>query len=114
MVSFTSLLVAATALLTTSVTAEEGTNGGYFFSFWTDGQSDVKYTNLNGGAFSSVWSNNRGNHVGGKGWNPGTTNRVLQYTGDYQPNGNSYLAFYGWTRSPLIECKFCKEAKSKT
>lgn len=29
--------------------------------------------------------------------------RVINYSGTYSPNGNSYLAFYGWTRSPLIE-----------
>lgn len=29
--------------------------------------------------------------------------RVINYSGTYQPNGNSYLSIYGWTRSPLIE-----------
>jgi endo-1,4-beta-xylanase len=29
--------------------------------------------------------------------------RVIKYSGTYQPNGNSYLSVYGWTRSPLIE-----------
>ncbi|CCA76684.1 probable endo-1,4-beta-xylanase B precursor [Serendipita indica DSM 11827] len=28
---------------------------------------------------------------------------VISYTADYRPNGNSYLAVYGWTTSPLIE-----------
>lgn len=28
---------------------------------------------------------------------------MINYSGTYQPNGNSYLAVYGWTRSPLIE-----------
>jgi endo-1,4-beta-xylanase len=27
----------------------------------------------------------------------------IQYTADYRPNGNSYLAVYGWTQNPLIE-----------
>lgn len=36
------------------------------------------------------------------GWNPGAA-RSISYSGTYSPNGNSYLAVYGWTRNPLIE-----------
>jgi endo-1,4-beta-xylanase len=28
---------------------------------------------------------------------------VINYSGTYSPNGNSYLSIYGWTKSPLIE-----------
>jgi len=48
-------------------TSQTGTNGGYWFSFWTDGAAKVTYTNLAGGEYKVVWSGNAGNWVGGKG-----------------------------------------------
>ncbi|KAK0629479.1 concanavalin A-like lectin/glucanase domain-containing protein [Bombardia bombarda] len=78
-----------------------GTNNGFYYSFWTDGAGSISYTNGAAGQYSSSWSGN-GNWVGGKGWNPGT-NRAINYTGTYSPNGNSYLSVYGWTKNPLIE-----------
>ncbi|KAG8892940.1 hypothetical protein FRC01_013869, partial [Tulasnella sp. 417] len=83
-------------------TSQTGTHNGYYYSFWTDGASQVTYTNGAGGSYSVTWSGNAGNWVGGKGWNPGSA-RVITYSGSYNPNGNSYLAVYGWTTSPLIE-----------
>ncbi|CAF3469125.1 hypothetical protein SNK03_006325 [Fusarium graminearum] len=122
MVSFTYLLAAVSAvtgavaapnptkvdaqppsgLLEKRTSPTTGVNNGFYFSFWTDTPSAVTYTNGNGGQFSMNWNGNRGNHVGGKGWNPGAA-RTIKYSGDYRPNGNSYLAVYGWTRNPLVE-----------
>lgn len=94
-----------------------GTSGGFYYSFWTDTPNSVTYTNGNAGQFSMRWSGN-GNHVGGKGWRTGsarfvaptlftrpslTHRRTINFSGTYSPNGNSYLAIYGWTRNPLIE-----------
>lgn len=89
MVSFTSLLLAGSAIVSAVSAApqpevatglakrntpnSEGQSNGFFYSFWSDGTGDVTYTNLAGGAFSSVWTGNQGNHVGGKGWLPGIT-----------------------------------------
>lgn len=48
-----------------------GTHNGFYYSWWTDGQADVTYTNEAAGQYSVRWSGNKGNFVGGKGWNPG-------------------------------------------
>ena len=85
----------------TLTSSQTGTHNGYYYSFWTDGAGNVRYTNEAGGQYSASWSGN-GNWVGGKGWNPGSA-RTINYTANYNPNGNSYLAVYGWTKNPLVE-----------
>lgn len=79
-----------------------GTHNGFYFSWWTDNGAQATYTNGPGGQYSITWGTG-GNLVGGKGWMPGTSNRVISYSGSYSYNGNSYLAVYGWTKNPLIE-----------
>ncbi|KAL5606766.1 hypothetical protein BROUX41_003152 [Berkeleyomyces rouxiae] len=126
MVSFTALLAAAAAFSSVTATpvaipdspvnttevdlelmkragtpSNTGYHNGYYYSWWTDGGSDVTYTNGKDGSYSVKWSTG-GNFVGGKGWNPGSA-RTINYSGQYAPNGNSYLAVYGWTTNPLIE-----------
>ncbi|KAK8127108.1 putative endo-1-4-beta-xylanase A precursor [Apiospora kogelbergensis] len=71
----------------TLTTSQTGTNNGFYYSFWTDGQGQVQYTNGNAGQYSVKWSGNKGNF----------------YSGSYTPNGNSYLSVYGWSRNPLVE-----------
>ncbi len=81
-----------------------GTNNGFFYSFWKDSGS-ATMTLYGGGRYSSQWNNSTNNWVGGKGWKPGNSSRVISYSGNYGGSNsqNTYLALYGWTRSPLIE-----------
>ncbi|PUA27851.1 MAG: 1,4-beta-xylanase [Cellvibrio sp. 79] len=81
-----------------------GTNNGFYYTFWKD-SGNATMTLGAGGRYTSQWTNNTNNWVGGKGWNPGTSSRVVSYSGNYGVSNsqNSYLAFYGWTKSPLIE-----------
>ncbi|KAK6952103.1 hypothetical protein Daesc_006634 [Daldinia eschscholtzii] len=120
MVSFKSLIVAWASLASVvsaspvnitdsellekrqSTPSATGRHNGYYFSWWTDGGSQVTYTNEAGGRYSVKWGGGGGNFVGGKGWNPGGP-KEIRYSGSYQPNGNSYLAVYGWTQNPLVE-----------
>lgn len=74
-----------------------------YWQNWTDGGGTVNAVNGPGGNYSVNWSNT-GNFVVGKGWTTGSPSRTINYNaGVWAPNGNGYLALYGWTRSPLIE-----------
>ncbi|KAI1129755.1 xylanase [Nemania abortiva] len=101
------LTAAATAIaspleLVTRTSPGTGTNNGFFYSFWTDGQGSVNYNNGAAGSYDVTWSN-VGNFVAGKGWKPGAA-RVITYNGTWNgANVNSYLSIYGWTKNPLIE-----------
>jgi endo-1,4-beta-xylanase len=113
MVSFTFLLAASSAvagvfasanstLFSRATPSSTGTNGGFYYSFWTDGTGAVTYTNDAGGEYAVTWTGNQGNFVAGKGWNPGSA-QAISFTANYAPNGNSYLSVYGWSTSPLVE-----------
>ncbi|RZA05931.1 MAG: 1,4-beta-xylanase, partial [Moraxellaceae bacterium] len=92
--------------LTVGAQAEEGTHNGFFYSMWKD-NGNASWQLLEGGRYTLTWDRSTNNVVGGKGWNPGTSNRVISYKGTYGDGGfsgqNSYLALYGWTRNPLVE-----------
>ncbi|KAL2061317.1 hypothetical protein VTL71DRAFT_7590 [Oculimacula yallundae] len=78
-----------------------GTNNGFFYSCWSDGNS-FSYNNQAGGRYTVNWSQGSGNLVVGKGWNPGGPKNVV-YNGTWSCPGNGYLSLYGWTTNPLVE-----------
>lgn len=53
--------------------SQTGTYDGYYYSFWTNGDGTVDYTNTGAGAYSVTWSNSDGgDFTAGVGWNPGS------------------------------------------
>jgi peptidoglycan/xylan/chitin deacetylase (PgdA/CDA1 family) len=97
--------VQAAQTLTSNAT---GTIDGYNYELWKD--SGTTSMTLNGGAkFNCSWSNiNNALFRIGKKFDSTQTyqqlgNITVNYGCNYQPNGNSYLCVYGWTRSPLVE-----------
>jgi len=56
-----------------------------------------------GGNYAISWSG-VGDVVAGKGWNPGSATRVLNYNcGAYSNSGGGSQGAYGWTTNPLVE-----------
>lgn len=53
--------------------------------------------------FTANWTQANGNYLARKGVRPGSSQPVITYSANYQPNGNSYLGVYGWTQNPLVE-----------
>lgn len=85
-----------------------GTEDGYAYELWKD-TGNTSMTLTGGGTFSCEWSNIN-NCLFRKGRKYDCTqtyqelgNISIKYGVDYQPNGNSYMCVYGWTRNPLVE-----------
>lgn len=80
-----------------------GYDGGYYYSFWTDGGGYVNMTMGNNGNYSVYWQN-CGNFTAGKGWEKGSYRNINYNCGAFNPSGNGYVAAYGWTKgSKLVE-----------
>lgn len=79
-----------------------GEDNGFYWNFWTDGSGGVNYENGPEGTYAVSWNGSL-NFIGGKGWNPGTKDRIITYSGDFKANGNGYLCIYGWSKDPTFE-----------
>ncbi|EAQ89463.1 hypothetical protein CHGG_06082 [Chaetomium globosum CBS 148.51] len=82
--------------------SSSGQHGGYYYYFWTDGGGTVNYQNEDDGSYNVQWQD-CGNFVGGKGWNPGSSSRIINFNATFETLGNGYLAIYGWATNPLVE-----------
>ncbi|MFJ1755400.1 glycoside hydrolase family 11 protein [Kitasatospora sp. NPDC088134] len=95
------VLLPGTADAATISSNQTGSDGGYFYSFWSDGNGSSSMSLNGGGNYGTSWSN-VGNFVAGKGWSTGSRNPVT-YSGTWSTSGNAYLSLYGWSTNPLVE-----------
>ncbi|MFE9428798.1 glycoside hydrolase family 11 protein [Kitasatospora sp. NPDC006697] len=95
------LALPGTADASTITNSQTGNDGGYFYSFWTQGDGAASMSLNGGGNYGTSWTN-AGNFVAGKGWSTGSRNPVT-YSGTWSTNGNAYLSLYGWSTNPLVE-----------
>jgi endo-1,4-beta-xylanase len=101
----TALLLSATqeSSAQTITSSQQGSHGGYFYSFWRNSTGSASMTLGSGGNYSCSWSN-VGNFTAGKGWKPGSSSRRVGYNcGHWSCNGGGVFGLYGWTTNPLIE-----------
>jgi len=88
--------------------SKTGRDGDYDYELWKD-KGDTKMIIGEGGNFYCEWQNinnalfRRGNKISGTKTYKDLGDTTIEYGVDYQPDGNSYLCVYGWTKDPLIE-----------
>jgi len=56
----------------TSISPSSGNNNGYYYDYWSDGNSQEEVILGSGGSYSVTWSGNAPPFLVGKGWNPGS------------------------------------------
>lgn len=86
---------------TLSTTYETGNHEGFHYWMWkSDGRASM--TLESGGRYTSSWDQDTFNWIGGLGWQA-ADNKVFQYTGSFEPEGNAYLAVYGVFKNPEVD-----------
>lgn len=99
------VLLAAACCVTMTANAQTinnngtGTNNGFYYSLYTSSGS-ATMTLGSAGNYSISWSG-VGDVVGGKGWNPGSTNTIGYNVG--AASGYNNISIYGWLTNPLVE-----------
>lgn len=99
---------AGIAFAQTVTSNQIGTHDGYDFEYWKDSGNGTMILG-SGGTFSAQWSNiNNILFRKGKKFNETQThqqigNMSINYGATFNPNGNAYLAVYGWAVDPLVE-----------
>lgn len=85
----------------TVTSSSTGTSGGYYYSCYIEANTGATMT-IGTGTYSLSWSSSSVDVVAGIGWSTGAA-RTIGYTGSISATGDSLLALYGWTTSPLVE-----------
>ncbi|TVY81313.1 putative endo-1,4-beta-xylanase A [Lachnellula suecica] len=91
-------LVQRDTVVTTSTT---GNAGGYYYSCYIEGGSGATM-DIGTGTYKLSWTTASEDVVAGIGWATGAV-RTINYSGSLSASGDSLLALYGWTTSPLVE-----------
>ena len=106
---FAVILAAVTAALpgtagaATSICSNQtGTNGGYYYQMWSNGQGSACLTLNSGNSYSTSWSG-IGDFVAGVGWNPGSNHTVSFSSSLNASGGTTLVSLYGWSTNPLVE-----------
>ena len=93
---------------TTLTDSTIGEEDGYGYELWKD-YGDTTMVLTGDGTFTCEWSNiNNALFRRGVKFDCTQTYRdigniAVDYEVNYNPDGNSYLCIYGWTREPLVE-----------
>ncbi len=110
------LIVACAAMLAAAATValpgtahaavcsnQTGTNNGYYYQMWSNGQGSACINVGSGGnQYSTNWSG-IGDFVAGVGWQPGS-NQTVSFSGSMNASGGTALAsLYGGSTNPLVE-----------
>jgi endo-1,4-beta-xylanase len=87
-----------------------GTDHGYFYQCYvSSGSGSISFPQAGtyAGNFAASWSN-VGDIVAGKGWNPGSSSRVIHYNCGALTGSYNFFGVYGWTTNPLVEYYVCE------